>query len=106
MKTRPCLPLPITAFRLPESKPGKSNRKTNRGKERELAGLVRPHHFSDYVTRQLMTDYYAGLKHGQGRGEALRQVQLKMLRQKERQHPFYWASFIQSGEWANLDGRR
>ena len=21
-------------------------------------------------------------------------------------HPYYWASFIQSGEWANLDGRR
>jgi CHAT domain-containing protein len=21
-------------------------------------------------------------------------------------HPIYWASFIQSGEWANLDGQR
>jgi len=61
---------------------------------------------SDYVTRLLMTDYYTGLKQGQGRSEALRQVQLKMLRSKERRHPFYWASFIQSGEWANLDGQR
>ncbi|HET9285598.1 MAG TPA: hypothetical protein VFR24_26910 [Candidatus Angelobacter sp.] len=25
---------------------------------------------------------------------------------KDRMHPFYWASFIQSGEWANLDGKR
>jgi CHAT domain-containing protein/Tfp pilus assembly protein PilF len=61
---------------------------------------------SDYVTRLWMTDYYTGLKQGQGRSEALRQVQLKMLKSKERRHPFYWASFIQSGEWANLDGQR
>jgi CHAT domain-containing protein len=61
---------------------------------------------SDQVTRELMTAYYAGLKQGQGRGEALRQVQLKMLKSKYRQHPYYWASFIQAGEWANLDGRR
>jgi CHAT domain-containing protein len=61
---------------------------------------------SDYVTRELMTEYYAGLKKGLGRGEALRQAQLKMLKHKGRQHPFYWASFIQSGEWANLDGHR
>jgi CHAT domain-containing protein len=36
----------------------------------------------------------------------LRQAQLQILRSKDRQHPFYWAAFIQSGEWANLDGRR
>jgi CHAT domain-containing protein/tetratricopeptide (TPR) repeat protein len=61
---------------------------------------------SDYVTRELMTGYYSGLKKGLGRGEALRQAQLTMLKRKGRQHPFYWASFIQSGEWANLDGKR
>jgi CHAT domain-containing protein/Tfp pilus assembly protein PilF len=61
---------------------------------------------SDYVTRGLMTDYYGGLKKGLGRGEALRRAQLAMLKRKDRQHPFYWASFIQSGEWANLDGTR
>jgi CHAT domain-containing protein/tetratricopeptide (TPR) repeat protein len=61
---------------------------------------------SDRVTRELMTAYYAGLRQGQGRGEALRQVQLKMLQRPGREHPFYWASFIQSGEWAGLDGRR
>jgi CHAT domain-containing protein len=61
---------------------------------------------SDYVTREMMTAYYKGLKHGQGRGQALRQVQLSMLKRKGREHPFYWASFIQSGEWANLDGKR
>lgn len=61
---------------------------------------------SDYATRELMTDYYKNLKNGAGRGAALRQAQLEMLKRKGREHPFYWASFIQSGEWANLDGRR
>ncbi len=61
---------------------------------------------SDYATREMMTSYYKGLKKGLGRGEALRQTKLAMLKRKDRQHPFYWASFIQSGEWAGLDGKR
>jgi CHAT domain-containing protein len=61
---------------------------------------------SDAITREMMTAYYEGLKTGMGRGEALRQVQLSMLERKGREHPFYWASFIQAGEWANLEGRR
>jgi CHAT domain-containing protein/Tfp pilus assembly protein PilF len=61
---------------------------------------------SDYVTRELMIDYYTGLKQGLGRGDALRRSQRAMLARKGRQHPFYWASFIQAGEWASLDGRR
>ncbi len=61
---------------------------------------------SDYVTREMMTAYYRGLKQGRGRGDALRDAQLAMMGRPKRQHPFYWASFIQAGEWANLDGRR
>jgi CHAT domain-containing protein len=61
---------------------------------------------SDFVTREMMTGYYGGLRRGLGRGEALRQEQLSMLKRNGRRHPFYWASFIQSGEWANLEGRR
>ncbi len=61
---------------------------------------------SDVATRDLMVDYYRRLQRGEGRGEALRQVQLQMLRNPKRQHPYYWASFIQSGEWANLNGKR
>ena len=61
---------------------------------------------SDLVTRELMTQYYAGLKKGLGRSEALRHVQLTWLKRTGRKHPFYWASFIQAGEWANLDGKR
>lgn len=61
---------------------------------------------SDYSTRELMSSYYRLLKRGMGRGEALRQSKLAMLKRKGRKHPFYWASFIQSGEWANLQGKR
>lgn len=61
---------------------------------------------SDQGTKELMVEYYKRLLRGEGRGEALRQVQLQMLKNPKRRHPFYWASFIQSGEWANLDGKR
>ena len=61
---------------------------------------------SDQATRKLMVDYYTRLKAGEGRSEALRNVQLEMLKDPRRGHPFYWASFIQSGEWASLDGKR
>ena len=59
---------------------------------------------SDYPTERLMTEFYQNLKQGMGRGEALRQAQLHMV--KENLHPFYWANFIQSGDWANLEGKR
>jgi CHAT domain-containing protein len=61
---------------------------------------------SDKATRELMVAYYGRLKQGEGRGEALRRVQLEMLKNVNRRHPYYWASFIQSGEWANLEGKR
>jgi CHAT domain-containing protein/Tfp pilus assembly protein PilF len=60
----------------------------------------------DDATRDLMIAYYVNLKRGMGRGEALRQVQLVMLRKPTRKHPYYWASFIQSGQWKSLEGQR
>jgi CHAT domain-containing protein len=60
---------------------------------------------SDLGTRDLMVDYYRALIRGEGRSEALRQAQLRMLRGKTRRHPYYWASFIQSGEWKSLEGK-
>jgi CHAT domain-containing protein/Tfp pilus assembly protein PilF len=73
------------------------------GSESQLLSLWK---VDDEGTRNLMIDYYRRLKSGQGRSEALRQTQLKMLSSKDRQHPYFWASFIESGEWANLDGKR
>jgi len=58
---------------------------------------------SDAVTREMMVDH-AGFRHVLGRGEGLRQVELL-----ETQGPtasVRLGEFIESGEWANLDGKR
>ncbi len=57
---------------------------------------------NDYSTRRLMVDYYKNLKHGMGRGAGLREVQLHLLKRNPALHPFYWANFIQSGQWTSL----
>ena len=51
----------------------------------------------DEATRQLMTAYYERLVAGEGRAEALRQVQLAMLKDPALRRPYYWASFIPIG---------
>jgi CHAT domain-containing protein len=61
---------------------------------------------SDAITRETMVAYYTGLRAGLGRRDALRHAKLAMLKRPARHHPFYWAGFIQSGEWATLDGAR
>jgi CHAT domain-containing protein/tetratricopeptide (TPR) repeat protein len=64
---------------------------------------------NDEVTKGFMVAYHERLKAAEGRAEALRNVQLGMLRSKGRSedhsHPYYWASFLESGEWGRLDGR-
>jgi CHAT domain-containing protein len=60
---------------------------------------------SDYIARDAIVGFYTGLRSGLGRGDALRQSKLALLRRASRQHPFYWASFIEWGEWAGLDGK-
>ena len=61
---------------------------------------------SDYIARDAMVAYYTRLRAGSGRGDALRQAKLAMLKRPNRRHPYFWASFIQSGEWADLEGKR
>lgn len=56
----------------------------------------------DAATRDIMVDYYNRMVAGEARGEALRGVQLEMLKSKGRCHPFYWAAFIQSGSHGPL----
>jgi CHAT domain-containing protein len=61
---------------------------------------------SDASTRALMRDYYAGLARGAGRAEALREAQLRILREPSQPayaHPYYWAAFIAAGDWRPLD---
>jgi CHAT domain-containing protein len=57
----------------------------------------------DRATRDLMAAYYARLILGQGRAEGLRKVQLQLLDSPRWGHPFYWASFIHSGEWTPIE---
>jgi CHAT domain-containing protein len=79
---------------------------------------------SDTATRDLMAAYYTRLMAGEGRGEALRQVQLAMLKggkgvkqdgsrrglfgnhprsgKTDYSHPYYWAAFIVSGDWRGM----
>ncbi|UCJ13314.1 MAG: tetratricopeptide repeat protein [Phormidium sp. PBR-2020] len=56
---------------------------------------------ADEQTADLMRDYYQRLLAGEGRSEALREVQLAWLEQGA--HPYYWASFLFSGQWTPMD---
>lgn len=82
---------------------------------------------SDAGTSDLMTAYYTRLQKSEGRSEAMRQVQLAMLHgqpktaarswqrgtidsrekvaMRDYRHPYYWAAFIQSGDWRSMDGK-
>ena len=57
----------------------------------------------DAATRELMVDFYTRLKQGEGKGEALRNAQLNMLRSAGCAHPYFWASFIEIGDWRPLN---
>jgi CHAT domain-containing protein len=70
------------------------------GAESELMSLWQ---VSDQATRELMVEYYRRLQKGTGRTEALRQVQLWMLKRQTTRHPYYWASFIPVGDWRSLN---
>ncbi len=57
---------------------------------------------SDEGTKELMVKYYTRLLRNEGRSEALRQVQLEMLKDKKTQHPYFWSAFIPSGDWSGM----
>ena len=74
-----------------------------------LVGLVRAFHYagaravlaslwavSDRSTAELMQAFYARLRAGTPKDEALRQAQLQVRR--TRPHPFHWAAFQVSGD--------
>lgn len=62
----------------------------------------------DGATAELMVGLYEGLLAGKGRGDALRDARLAMLRSRDRSHPRFWAAFVVAGDWrplAELAGR-
>ncbi|WP_437932533.1 tetratricopeptide repeat protein [Sorangium sp. So ce291] len=58
---------------------------------------------ADEETQALMKAYYGRLSAGEGRSDALREVQLAMAR--EHLHPYYWAAFIVGGSGLSLAGK-
>ena len=66
------------------------------GSESQLFSLWR---VDDAATKDLMVNYYQRLKDGEGRTAALRNLQLEMINKNDTySHPYYWASFVPSGE--------
>ena len=56
----------------------------------------------DGVARNTMVAYYTRLRRGAGRGDALRLAKLAMMNRPGMRHPYYWATFIHSGNWTRL----
>lgn len=70
------------------------------GAESQLMSLWQ---VSDRRTADLMQQYYERLSRGEGRSEALRQIQLAALDNPAYRHPYYWAAFFFSGRWTPMD---
>jgi hypothetical protein len=59
----------------------------------------------DAATRDLMIAYYTSLEGGGERAGAMREVQRALLAAPATAHPFYWASFIVSGDPSSFSGK-
>jgi CHAT domain-containing protein len=47
-----------------------------------------------------MESFYANLtKKKMGKGTALRQASLSLMREPTHRHPYYWAPFVLIGDW-------
>jgi CHAT domain-containing protein/Tfp pilus assembly protein PilF len=54
----------------------------------------------DRATATLMASFYRGLlRDGKRPSEALLDAQLQLRKHKEWQSPYYWAAFVQQGDW-------
>jgi CHAT domain-containing protein/Tfp pilus assembly protein PilF len=55
---------------------------------------------NDRATAELMAGFYRGmLRDGKRPAAALREAQLQLRQQKQWASPYYWAAFVQHGEW-------
>lgn len=54
---------------------------------------------NDASTAELMTSFYAALRSGRSKDEALRDAQLRLLRGRRWRHPRHWAAFQLMGDW-------
>jgi MYXO-CTERM domain-containing protein len=65
------------------------------GAETEVMSLWK---VDDDATAKMMKGYYERIVHGGGRSNAMRDERLAMLADPATAHPYYWASFIVSGD--------
>ncbi|RTM15373.1 MAG: tetratricopeptide repeat protein [Bradyrhizobiaceae bacterium] len=70
------------------------------------AQLVSLWKVADAQTRALMTMYYERMLNGEGRSAALRETQKAMIADPATQHPYYWAAFLQIGDWTPLAAKK
>jgi CHAT domain-containing protein len=57
-------------------------------------------HVNDETTSKLFVSMYRNLKTGnENKAEALRNAKLALLHDQRTAHPYYWASFILTGDW-------
>lgn len=57
----------------------------------------------DESTSEIMSDFYAGLKNGLGKAEALQQAKLQHLTRYRKTFPHYWGAFILMGDNQPVD---
>jgi len=65
---------------------------------RSVMGALWP--VSDSATQQLISEFYSNLADPKNsKAESLRQAQIKLIKTKGFEHPFFWASFLLVGNW-------
>ena len=69
-----------------------------KARARSVLGTLWP--VNDDAAVRLMSSFYTGLTQGhKTKAQALRQAQLELIRNKDFEHPFYWAPFSLIGNW-------
>ena len=56
---------------------------------------------NDAATSELMRRFYAGLKSGLAKDDALRAAKLAVMKEPRWRHPYYWAPFVLQGDAGN-----
>jgi len=65
---------------------------------RSILGTLWP--IADNAAQQMLPSFYKNLIQTQTtKAKALQKAQLKLLKQKEFEHPFFWSAFILIGNW-------
>lgn len=69
-----------------------------KAKAKSVLGTLWP--VSDEATQRLMQSFYSGLVRDRfSKAEALRRAQVEVIKQRDLEHPFFWAPFIIVGDW-------